>query len=323
LALWQNSDTRTRAKAFAVAGLTTSLMVLYPAFAIVKNELLPGPGHTSLIGTAAWQLAQRQGSGSVLHSGTSTHGLWLTWIQYDQFLIYAGAAAAVGALLIRRLRPLALAMAGFALALFTGGYVPFMQVINLMPFAALLLAGVLARAIRSGAARIALRPPAFVRLPSATLRPMLQVALSAAVVAALAVVTGPHWYRSDAAMAAPRAEPPLKQADRWVADNVPRDRVLVVHDALWTDLVAKDRFDRRNVVIVYKLDGDPAVHKQVTRIDYLVLPDYYYRTQAAQAQYPTAIRARDHAVAVAHFGSDPTSAVTIYRVSSRWSPAQR
>jgi hypothetical protein len=320
LALWQNSDPRTRGKAFAVAGLTGSVMLLYPAFAVVKSELLPGSGHTSLLGTAIWQLGQRQSSGSVLSGNTPGHDLWLTWLQYDAFLVPAGIAAAVVALLIRPLRPLALAMAGFGMVLVTGGYIPYMQIINLLPFAALLLAGVLSRLVpavarrvggragRGGAGHSLLRPAA------------VATALSLAVVAILAGVVGPRWTARDAGMTGAHEEPPLKQADRWVGASIPRDKVVVVHDALWTDLVAKDHFRPDNVIVVYKLDGDPAVHERVRRIDYLVLPDYYYRTSAAQGQYPTAIRARDHAVAVAHFGSDPTSAVTVYRVSSHWSP---
>lgn len=320
LALWQNSDARTRGKAFAVAGLTGSLMLLYPAFAVVKSELLPGPGHTSLIGTAIWQLGQRQASGSVLTASTAGHNLWLSWLQYDAFLVYAGIGAAVVALFIRPLRPLALAMGGFGLVLVTGGYIPYMQIINLLPFAALLLAGVLSRVAPAVAGRVGTwvgqRRPGLAIMPPAA----LATALSLAVVAVLAAAVGPRWGHRDAAMMGAHEEPPLKQADRWVARSIPRDRVVVVHDALWTDLVAKDGFRPDNVIIVYKLDGDPAVHKRVTRIDYLVLPDYYYRTAAAQGQYPTAVHARDHGVAVAHFGSDPTSAVTVYRVSPHWSP---
>jgi hypothetical protein len=314
LALWQNSDARTRTKAFAIAGLTGSVMLLYPAFAIVKSELLPGPGHTSLIGTAQWQLAQRQASGSVLTPGSPGSALWSTWLQYDAFLVYAGIAAAVAALLIPPLRPLAVAMAGFSLVLVTGGYIPFMQIINLLPFAALLVAGVLSRIVPATARWVVPRLPHSAR-PAA-----VAAAASVAVVAVLGGTIGPRWARSDANMMESRTEPPLKQADRWVASSVPRNRVVVVHDALWTDLVAKDGFDPDNVVIVYKLDGDPAVHKRVKRIDYLVLPDYYYRTAAGQGQYPTAIHARDHAVPVARFGSDPSSAVTVYRVSAKWSP---
>jgi hypothetical protein len=294
-------------------------MLLYPAYAIVKSELLPGPGHTSLIGTAMWQLAQRKASGSVLDSGTQGRTLWQTWMQYDAFLLEAGLAAAVVGLFIRPLRPLALAMIGFGLVLVTGGYIPYMQVINLLPFAALLLAGVLARIVRATAGHKGRRRSTVAGIPPAA----AATALSIAVVAVAAGTVGVRWARSDARMTGVHEEPPLKQADRWIGTNVPRNRVVVVHDALWTDLVAKYGFRPEDVVIVYKLDGDPAVHKRVTRIDYLVLPDYYYRTPDAQAQYPTAVHARDHAVAVARFGSEPTSAVTVYRVSSHWSPQRR
>ena len=142
---------------------------------------------------------------------------------------------------------------------------------------------------------------------------------------ALAVVTAvlfvaPGWYSADRAMMTSREEPTLKQAEDWIATTIPRNQVVVVHDALWTDLVAKDGFPRRNVIIIYKLDNDPAVRQSLRRIDYLVLPDYYYETPTGTGQYATALLAKDRAVPVAHFGSDRRSSVTIYRVSDAWSP---
>ncbi len=65
-ALWQNSHRSTRAKAIVVAAAGGSLILLYPAMAIVKGELLPGPNHNSLLGTAIWQLHERTPSGSLL-----------------------------------------------------------------------------------------------------------------------------------------------------------------------------------------------------------------------------------------------------------------
>ena len=115
-----------------------------------------------------------------------------------------------------------------------------------------------------------------------------------------------------------RQEPPLWSATQWLADNVPRDRVLVVHDSIWTDLVHHYGFDPQPI-IVYKLDTDPAVRERLRRIDYLVLPNWYYATPAGVAKYPTVTEARKHAVAVARFGSGDDG-VQVYRVSRYWRP---
>jgi hypothetical protein len=69
--------------------------------------------------------------------------------------------------------------------------------------------------------------------------------------------------------------------------------------------------------MAYKLDADPAVHDRLVRLDYLVVPDWYYTAQ--NDKYPTLLEARDHAVAEAHFGTGP-DAVTIWRVSGGWAP---
>jgi hypothetical protein len=118
-----------------------------------------------------------------------------------------------------------------------------------------------------------------------------------------------------------RQQPPLHAATRWVADNVPRDRVVVVHDSIWTDLVHRYGFDPQPI-IVYKLDTDPAVRRNLHRIDYLVVPNWYYETPVAASKYPTLMEARKHAVAVARFGSGDDG-VQVYRVSRYWRPDPR
>ncbi len=54
------------------------------------------------------------------------------------------------AVLVRRLRPVALALAIGWLALLRGGYLPFMHVLTLLPWSALLVVGVLERAAGNG-----------------------------------------------------------------------------------------------------------------------------------------------------------------------------
>jgi hypothetical protein len=49
-----------------------------------------------------------------------------------------------------------------------------------------------------------------------------------------------------------------------------------------------------------------------------VVPDSYY-TRPDPDAYPTLLRARDHAVAVAEFGNGADT-VHVYRVSTYWNP---
>ncbi len=301
-ALWQNSHRSTRAKAIVVAAAGGSLILLYPALALVKGELFPGPDHNSLIGTAIWQLHERAPSGSVLDASSATRELVGSWLVYDKWLLLGGAAAAVISLLFRRLRPAGAVFVVQSLIFFTGGYVPFMHVINLLPWAALLVCAVPAYLIQE-----------FLRRPRDR-----RIAAAALVIAMLALVARP-WAADDHRMMTVASPQPLAQADAWVGEHVARDSVVVVHDALWNDLVYKFGFAPKNVIIVYKLDADPAVNRELTRIDYLVLPDYYYVSQTGKDQYPTAIAAKDRSVPVAHFG-EGKGAVTVYRVSDRWQP---
>ena len=75
------------------------------------------------------------------------------------------------------------------------------------------------------------------------------------------VDVAPRWTSQIVAMTTVAQPPELAEATRWVADNVPRDEVLVVHDAVWTDMVHQYGFAKDNVIMAYKLDADPAVQR--------------------------------------------------------------
>ncbi|WP_433218972.1 hypothetical protein ACQP00_13930 [Dactylosporangium sp. CS-047395] len=298
-AVWQNLDPRNRAQVLAVAACSGALLMsLYPLFALYKGEFFAGPGHNSLLGTAHWQLVDRPSSGSLLDRDSAGRALLTSWLGYDRILLVLGAVAAAPALLIRPLRPVVAMHAIQWFVLIRGGYVPFMHVINLVPGSALLTVGVLVAVGGRTAA------PSWRRL----------VALGAG--AALAGTAAIAWT-GPLLQAAEAGRPALRSAELWVADNVPRDAQLVVHDAIWTDLVHHYGFDPRPI-IVYKLDTDPAVQRATRRVDYLVLPNWYYETQGAD-KYPTVMEARRHAIVVAEFGGG-SDGVRIYRVSRFWQP---
>jgi hypothetical protein len=312
----QNLDRRNRAHLVTVAAFCgLLLMALYPLYALYKGELFSAPDRNTLFGTARWQLLQRQSTGSLLDPNSSTAARFADWLQYDRVLLLGGLAAIPFAFFVRRLRPVALALAIGWLALLRGGYLPYMHVLSMLPWCPLLIVGVLERAAGNWRLSGRRRPLAGWRAGQAG-----QVAreLVGAVAAVALVATVAAWAPSVKQMTSVTAEPPRRSAERWVADNVPRNKVLVVHDAIWTDLVQKYGYQPRPIII-YKLDTDPAVEASLHRIDYLVLPDWYYQTPDGASKYPTAVEARKHAVPVARFGSGHAQ-VTVYRVSTLWRP---
>ena len=314
-AMAQNLDRRNRAHLLVTSVFAgVLLMALYPLLAMFKGELLPGPGHNSLIGTAMWQLADRAATGSLLDTDSATNGMLHGWLQYDKLLLFLGLAAIPLVLFVRRLRPATLALVIQWLVMVRGGYVPFMHVINLLPWSALLAGG----AVSAVAGDRALVPTGWLRARAS--RGLYGVRLGLAAFLALCVISvaAVSWTPRVHQMMTVSEQPPLRSATNWIADNVPRDKVLVVHDSIWTDLVHYYGFSPQPI-IVYKLDSDPAVRENLERVDYLVVPDWYYRTGDAEEKYPTLMEARKHAVPVASFG-EGADRVEIYRVSDHWRP---
>ena len=315
-ALLQNLDRRNRAHLLVTSTFAgVLLMALYPLMALFKGELLPGPGHNSLVGTAVWQLADRAASGSVLDPHSATADQLHGWLQYDRWLLLLGLAAIPVALLVRRLRPVALVLVIQWLVMVRGGYVPFMHVINLLPWSALLVAG----AVSTVAGTPALVPTGWLRArASSGAAHGVRIGIAGLLALGLVGVATAAWAPRLQQMMTVSQEQPLRSATTWLADNVARNKVVVVHDSIWTDLVHRYGFNPHPIMI-YKLDSDPAVRDNLTRIDYLVLPDWYYTIGDAPQKYPTLMEARKHAVVVASFGTGPDR-VRIYRVSDHWRP---
>jgi hypothetical protein len=315
-ALWRNSDPRNRAQVLTVAaGAGLLLMVMYPLLALFKGELFQGPGHNSLLGTAMWQLAGRESSGSLLTSGSPMRHLFSQWLSLDRLLLLGGLAGVVVAVVVARLRPIALVLVIGWLLMLRGGYVPFMHVITLLPWSALVLAGA-AEAV-AGNSRL-LGGDRSLRTYRPRSRSRWRIALATALAAAVLTGAALAWPARLRPMMTTPGVPSMRAAELWVADNVPRDKVLVVHDSIWVDLVHRYRFQPRPI-IVHKLDNDPAVRKTLTRIDYIVVPNWYLEDTTGAQAYPTLMEARKHAVAVATFGTGDDG-VRVYRVSSYWRP---
>lgn len=156
--LWQHTDPDTRRFALALFGALLVLVgAFYPLYALVKNELLPGPGHVSLLWAVSWQLFARRSSGSVLDPASSARGVVETWLTLDPWLLGAAVLLVPAGLAIRRLRPVGLVVAIQVAMPLRDGYLPFPYVIALLPFAALLVAGV-GDALWAGRSRGHVRP---------------------------------------------------------------------------------------------------------------------------------------------------------------------
>jgi hypothetical protein len=301
LLLWQHTSPETRRyRTPLFLTVLAGLIFTYPLYALLKNELFEGPGHVSLVWAIKWQLFDRLPTGSVLDPASDSYGIVRSWLDLDPWLLLAGIALTPVALLSRRLRAVALALGIQAVMMLRNGYLPYPYVIAMLPFAALVIAGV-ANQLGKG--------PAAAGWLSAVARRGGQVVVVAAVAASVMVV-GPQWQVSlQQAMREDRSQPP-KQAVAYVTSYIPRGSTLLVDDNLWTDLV-RHGFDP-NPVWFYKLDLDPAIRAKYRNgwrdVDYVVLRGL---TPSILRDLPLVAAAIEHSEVVASFGNGE---ITVRRV---------
>jgi hypothetical protein len=290
---WQVSDARTRRYSLTVAA---SLFVLpccaYLLYATLRGELLPGPGHVSLVDAIRFQLAGRAPSGSPLDPGSAGRGTIRLWLGMDPWLLAAAVVLVPAGLAIRRLRPVTVAFATLAAMTLRPGYLPVPLVIGMLPFASLLVAGVADAAWGSRPERHA--APGGWRLGRVAVAACLAVA---------AVVVAPRWWQGDRELMTADQDAPFRQADAWIAGNVPREARLLVDDALWVDLVERGR-PPGQVVWFYKLDTDQDVKARYPRgwqeFDYVVATA---TVRGFPERLPQVGEAMRHSEVAASFGS--------------------
>ncbi|HEX5740577.1 MAG TPA: hypothetical protein VFY17_03360, partial [Pilimelia sp.] len=297
LAIWQRSHRSTRA--FCLTGFVAAFVLtlsVYPVYAALKGELVPGDGHVSLLDTLVHQLAGRHSSGSVLDVGSDAYRTVDAWLYQDPVIVLAGAAAAVPALRLRRLRvPAVAAVVMSVMALRPGGYLPAMYVTQVLPFSALCLAGL------AHAGAVLFRRGTWA--PPRLRRPVRAAALALA--GALALAVGGTWSDGDRRLWTDDANAAYVSAGRWVRDHVrpaaaPR---IVVDDALWPDMVRAGFTPGTGVIWFYKLDLDPAVMRHLPGgwrdLDHVVVtPMMRQRPEGL----PTLTEAITHSEVVAAFG---------------------
>ena len=274
--------------------VAASVLVLvggsYIVFAAVKNELFPGDNRVSLIDGIAFQLAARASSGSVFDPDSLMNATFAIWTQLDPVFIVTGILASIAGIFFRRLRPLAVMMVFLLAFIFRpGGYLPVPYVIMLLPFAALLIAGVTDLFVRSWRKRIAsTRAPAIAWT---------------ATMAAAALVAVPVWGVQLRGLLLADLDQPTRAAEGWIIDNVPKDNRLIVDDAMWVELVTAG-FARDNVIWYYKINTDPAV--EALSPDGWRDSDYIVTTDSMRTfpdTFPDVRDAIENSVIVASFGS--------------------
>ncbi|MDH6109388.1 4-amino-4-deoxy-L-arabinose transferase-like glycosyltransferase [Kitasatospora sp. MAP12-15] len=308
LLLWQHSGRSTRKFSLVGFGSALALLVLgYPLYALLKGELLPGPGHVSLLGGVLFQL-QRVGSGSVLTPGSGSRQVLDSWLYYDRILIFGGIGAALAVVGSRRLRAPALAVLLLvAVVLRPGaGYLPAMYVIQALPFLALSLAGaahLFARQVLRAVPRLGLRP--------------LRWAVLALAAVLAAGWTVPRWYAGDRTALTVDANAPYDACARWIRANLPdpAHTRITVDDALWLDLVRDGFRPGTGVIWFYKVDLDPAVAATLPQgwrsLDYIVSTPTLRQDPSA---LPTVRAALAHSTTVASFGSTAADRIEVRRI---------
>ncbi len=305
-ALWQNSDSRNRRYTLTAFGVVfLMLSAAYVLYAVLKNELFPGDGHVSLIGTLFWQLFGREGSGSIFDANSGTRGLIGYWLNIDVWLITAGAVAMPFALLYKNLRVVGFSLLIGLLLLLRTGYLPYPYIIGLLPFAALCIAGALHYLV---IAPLASRPGA--------MRHLLAGVIGIVFVAGSVIFVAPSWQPKLEALTSVDNDASSRQAVDWIQTNIGRDKRLVVESALWTDL-ENQGFNQPQPVWLYKTETDPEVTKTIggwQGIDYVILNGPTVGARGFDQAFPTVNQAIVNSSLVKEFGSD-NQKILVYKVN--------
>jgi len=279
------------------------IVALYPLLAAVKGELIPGPGHVSLLSELGYQLVGRQSTGSLLDIHSATFYQAREWVALDPWLTLGGLAVLAGGLALQRFRPVALALLIQVIYMIKGGYVPYAFVTAMLPFAAILIAGLLDWGWGQG------RPDlgrAWVRLPLLT----LGIGCAAAVL--------PAWGQSLVAQSRVSGFAAENAAVAWIAAHVPPGDVVACDDYLWPDV---KMHATAIPVYLWTVDYDPAVMREVLPggyrdISYLVLDPSSSQTRTALPGRPTLEAALRHSALIEKFGG-----IDVYKVIATPRPA--
>jgi hypothetical protein len=328
LAAIQNSDHRSRRYGVTLLASFFGLIALsYPLYATLKGELFPGSGHVSLIGEAIVQLVTRKSSGSILDPHSPAHGIVMFWLHLDPWLLGAAALLCPIAIWRRSTRAVAVAFLIQVLLIVRSGYLPYMYVLGLLPFAAIMVTGA-AEAIWRFATTTSEknrcsdndRSRMTAARAWARLLPGARITVAAAfgiVLAASVLVVRPRWARTDGQAMTVQMDGPRLAAEQWLVRNMDRKKRLLVPDQFWIYLIehgfdnhpvfggsVKGGFYSRTVVFYWPVDYDPAIQRYFPHgwedFDYVVSTD---SMRNDTKQVPTTAKALEHSRVVVTFGA--------------------
>ena len=248
LQVWQTCDRRTRA--FCVTAFGTVLLsigLVYPLYAALKDELLPGPDHVSLFAALSFQLSGRASTGSPLAPDSASAGLVGEWLALDVWLPALALLLVPIALGARRLRPVGLAALLVVLVGLRPGYLPQPYITALLPFGALVVAGVADRAVGT------------VRRGRGLLRPVAALA----VVAAVAALAAPSWAAGLRTAITTDDNAAFRATRAYLVEQIDPSSRVVVDDTFYVDLVEAGFAPQTGVIWFYKMDrtidADPSL----------------------------------------------------------------
>lgn len=290
---WKNTKPENKRYSVALTATTfLGLVLLYPVFALLRGELLPGPDRVSLFGAITWQLFERQGSGSIFDPSSPAGEVSASWMTLDPWILLIGLAAAVILLFVRRFRWVGLVVVLQGLMLLRPGYLPVMFVVPVLPFLALAIGGVLDESWRLGSQRLPGR--------SSGAGMWLRRGLVTAAVAALVLVVFPKYQVGVARAMEFDADRPFVETQEWLDDNLDPDDVLLVDGALWLDVVRSGHPEEQTIWF-YKLDSDPGIDLPGgwESVDYIVSSEVVRNAIYDLPQMETAL---EHSEAVEVFG---------------------
>jgi hypothetical protein len=140
--VWTRTAPATRRYALAVFVAVFGVVVsTYVLMAVLRGELIPGPGHVSLWDGIRFQLWQRTAGGTIDDPYSLKRHTVDEWLRLDPALPFLAVPIAVAALFVRRLRPFAVGLVILIVTILRPGYLPVPFILSALPLAALLTAG--------------------------------------------------------------------------------------------------------------------------------------------------------------------------------------
>ena len=307
--MWRSSDSETRRYTLPIAGAIVVVSGLaYVLYGSSNGGLTQAPGRGGLLGSLIFPFAAPLANASLADPGATTAGTLSTWWQLDPVLLVSGVVAAIAALFLPRLRPIAAFVVFSALlVLMPGAATPQSYAIVLLPFIALLIAGVVEEAVTLVRSR---ERSYWLRMAD---RGIGGVILAGAVAAI--VIAAPAAVSQIRGLLAGDDDRPARQAEQWLTDNVPSNARAIVDDSSWVDLVAAgfspDRVDGYDPT-----DAGASAPEQVfgtaRPADYVVAPASSGAIPAGLSQVRRAVA---NSVSVVRFGSGDR-AVEVRRIET-------